>query len=185
MQIEKLPIDGLFLITPKRHEDARGFFMEVYRYDAFMEAGVCYHPFVQENHSYSKAGVLRGLHVQYGPPLGKLIRIINGAAFVVAVDIRHNSPTCGKWFGVELSAENQKQLFAPAGFASGFCVTGDVAEVEYHYTVHYNAGGEASIRYDDPDINVDWPIQNPIVSDRDKQSLSFQEWLSRSESRKL
>ena len=137
------------------------------------------------NHSFSKKGVLRGLHFQYNPPLGKLIRVINGAAFVVAVDIRFDSPTRGKWFGIELSAENQKQLFAPAGFASGFCVTGDVAEVEYHYTVHYNGAGEAAIRYDDPDIAVAWPLDSPIVSDRDKQAITFQEWLTRPEARLL
>lgn len=141
--------------------------------------------FVQENHSLSKKGVLRGLHFQYDPPLGKMMRVVRGAAFVVAVDIRFNSPTRGKWFGIELSAENQKQLFAPAGFASGFCVTGEVAEVEYHYTVHYNAKGEAAIRYDDTQIAIAWPKKDPIVSDRDQQAMSFAEWLKRPEAKLL
>lgn len=185
MIIAPVEIAGLFLITPQRHEDARGFFMEVYRDDLLREAGVHAQSFVQENHSYSKKGVLRGLHFQYDPPLGKLIRVIHGAAFVVAVDIRFNSSTRGKWFGVELSAENQKQLFAPAGFASGFCVTGDAAEVEYHYTVHYHAPGEAAIRYDDPQIAVAWPVKDPVVSDRDKKALSFAEWLKRPEATRL
>ncbi len=180
MQIEPLKIPGLFLMTPKRHDDARGFFMEVYRHDVLKAAGVYDGIFVQQNHSYSKKGVLRGLHTQWDPPLGKLIRIINGAAFVVAVDIRKDSKTCGEWFGMELSAENQKQLFVPSGFASGFCVTLDVAEVEYHYTAYYNPNGEGCIRYDDPSIGIDWPVTNPIVSERDKVGMLFQEWLGRS-----
>jgi dTDP-4-dehydrorhamnose 3,5-epimerase len=185
MYIQPLRIPGLFLVTPKRHEDARGFFMEVYREDEFMAAGVTDQSFVQENHSSSMRGVLRGLHVQYDPPLGKLIRIIHGAAFVVAVDIRFHSPTRGKWFGVELSAQNKQELFVPAGFASGFCVTGDIAEVEYHYTVHYNPHGEASIRWDDPELRIDWPIKDPIVSERDKQGVSFAEWLAKPEAKLL
>lgn len=185
MQIEPLALSGLFCITPKRHEDARGFFMEVYRDDVLADSGVYDKSFVQENHSFSKQGVLRGLHFQYDPPLGKLIRVINGAAFVVAVDIRYHSSTRGKWFGMELSAENKKQLFAPAGFASGFCVTGEAAEVEYHYTAHYNANGEAAIRYDDPEIAVDWPVKNTVVSERDKHAFLFADWLARPEAKKL
>jgi dTDP-4-dehydrorhamnose 3,5-epimerase len=126
--------------------------------------------------------VLRGLHFQWEPPMGKLMRVSLGAAFLVAVDIRRDSPTLGKWFGLEVSAENRKQVRAPAGFARGFCVLSDVAEIQYKCTGLYNSGAESGIRWDDPDIGIDWPIKNPILSTKDRQAQSLKQWLSRSES---
>lgn len=170
-------IDGLFVISPEKRSDERGFFMEIYREDKFADAGIKVEKFVQQNHSCSKKGVIRGLHFQWDKPLGKLIRVINGQAFVVVVDIRKKSSTFGEWFGIELSAQNKKLLYAPAGFASGFAVTGEVAEVEYLYTALYNPNGESNILWNDPKIGIAWPIKNPILSERDQKALTLNEWL--------
>lgn len=177
MEIEQTTIKGLLVINPEVKEDERGFFMEIYREDKFAVAGIKIEKLVQQNHSRSLKGVIRGLHFQWNKPLGKLIRVINGRAFVVAVDIRKKSSTLGQWFGLELSAENKKLLYAPAGFASGFAVTGDVAEVEYLYTALYNPAGESNILWNDPQISVDWPIKNPILSERDQKARLLKEWL--------
>ena len=182
MKIESTAISGLYVINPEVKGDERGFFMEVYREDFFAAAGIMIGKFVQQNHSFSQQGIVRGLHFQWDKPLDKLIRVINGRAFMVAVDIRKKSATLGQWFGLELSAENKKLLYAPAGFASGFAVTGDVAEVEYLYTALYNPAGESSILWDDPGIGIDWPIKNPILSDRDKSARTLVDWLKTPES---
>lgn len=181
MQIEKTPLPGLIIIYPNFFPDERGFFMEVYRQDHLRERGIDAQ-FVQESHSSSKAGILRGLHFQWNKPLGKLIRVIRGAAFVVAADIRKKSPTMGKWFGLELSYDNKKELWAPPGFASGFCILGDGADIEYQYTAVYNPKGESNIIWNDPAIGIEWPIKNPTLSPRDAGAGTLADWLARPES---
>lgn len=181
MNFEETKLKGLFVIQPDVKGDDRGFFMEVFRQDIFSKNGLDL-KVAQVSHSRSNTNVLRGLHFQYDKPLGKLIRVINGRAYVVAVDIRKNSPTLGQWFGLELNANNKTLLYSPAGFASGFCVLGDVAEVEYQYTSLYNPLGESNILWNDTDLNITWPLENPIISDRDKRANTFSEWLKKEES---
>lgn len=182
MKIEQATISGLYIISPEVKEDERGFFMEVYREDFFKAAGVAIGKFVQQNHSRSKKGIIRGLHFQWDKPLGKLIRVINGQAFMVAVDIRKKSSSLGQWFGFVLSAENKKLFYVPQGFASGFAVTGEVAEVEYLYTALFNPAGESNILWNDPKIGIDWPIKDPVISERDKSARTLSEWLKTPES---
>ncbi len=153
--------------------------MELFHKDKFKECGLDL-DFVQENCSYSKRGVIRGLHFQWKEPLGKLMRITRGAAFVVAVDIRKSSPSFGAWFGIEISEENKKQLYASPGFACGFQVLGSEAFMSYHYTSLYNPAAEASIVWNDPLLKINWPgATDYIVSERDSVALSFEEWLKR------
>jgi len=180
INIEKAEIKDLYVITPDVFEDERGFFMEVYRKDKFAEMGIN-SEFVQDNHSRSSKNVLRGLHFQWEPPMGKLMRVTLGKAFLVAVDIRKNSPTFGKWFGVEISAENKKQVYAPAGFARGFCVLSDIAEIQYKCTGAYNKNAESGIKWNDPAIGIKWPIDNPILSDKDNNAQSLSDWSKRPE----
>lgn len=180
MRVEETSLPGVYSIFPDIKKDERGFFIEVYRHDLYKECGLDLR-FVQTNHSRSVGPVLRGLHFQYDPPLGKLIRVINGRAFVVAVDIRPGSATLGQWLGRELNTDNIELLYVPPGFASGFCVLGEVAEVEYHYTALYNKAGEANIRFDDLDIGIQWPIKNPTVSLRDQNACLLNAWLERPE----
>ncbi len=182
MNIEPTKLKGLVTIHPDTKGDARGFFLEVYRKDIFEQNGLPFH-FVQENHSSSMKNVLRGLHFQWEPKLGKLIRVIKGKAFTVAVDIRPSSPTLGEWVGIELSEENKIQVFAPAGFATGFAVTGEIADVEYHYTALYNPNGESNIKWNDPAIGIEWPVVDPIISPRDEKAQTLEEWLSKPESK--
>lgn len=176
MRIESASLDGLFIITPERKADARGFFAELFHQEKFAAHGISFFP-VQENISHSTKGVARGLHFQWNPPLAKLIRVIRGRAFVIAVDIRTASPTFGQWFGFELDSEQGIQMFVPPGFASGFCVLENAADVQYLYSACYNPNGEASIRFDDPTIGIAWPVSNPIVSDRDKAAYTLEEWM--------
>jgi dTDP-4-dehydrorhamnose 3,5-epimerase len=150
--------------------------METYRADQFKALGLPT-DFVQDNHSRSKQDVLRGLHFQYDPPMGKLMRVTVGRAFLVAVDLRKGSPTLGKWWGVELSAENKKIMWAPASFARGFCVLSDWAEVQYKTTGIYNTQTDVAIRFDDPDIGIQWPVQDPQISERDRKAIPLKEWL--------
>jgi dTDP-4-dehydrorhamnose 3,5-epimerase len=151
--------------------------MEAYRADQFKELGLPT-DFVQDNHSRSKQGVLRGLHFQWEPPMGKLMRVTYGAAFLVAVDIRKGSPTIGKWFGMEASAANKKLVWAPAGFARGFCVLSDFAEIQYKCTGLYSNQGESGIRWNDPAVGIDWPIQDPELSEKDRHAQSLADWLA-------
>ena len=157
--------------------------MEAYREDKFRDLGLP-HQFVQDNHSRSERGVVRGLHFQWQPPMGKLMRITLGTAFLVAVDIRRDSPTLGKWAGVEASAENRRQVWAPAGFARGFCVLSDVAEIQYKCTGLYNQKAESGILWNDPEIAIRWPIPAAQVqlSDKDKKAQTLAQWLSTPES---
>lgn len=182
MIIEETKCKGLFLITPEVKGDSRGFFMEIYRRDVFAAHGI-QADFVQENHTRSTHGVLRGLHFQFDPLLSKLIRVVRGRAYTVAVDIRVDSLTLGQWVSEELSDENKKQVYAPAGFATGFCVTGEEAEVEYHYSSLYNPKGESNIIWSDPQLNIPWPVKNPTLSPRDAQADTLEQWLARPESK--
>ena len=181
VSIESTHLNGTVVIVPEVFEDDRGFFMEVFRKDQFAEIGLPTE-FVQDNHSRSEHGVLRGLHFQWDPPLGKLMRVTVGSAFLVAVDIRKGSPTLGKWFGIEGSAENKRQVWAPPGFARGFFVLSDVAEIQYKCTGIYNPNGESGIRWNDPRIAVEWPAGNPTLSKKDAAAQTLDEWLSRPES---
>jgi dTDP-4-dehydrorhamnose 3,5-epimerase len=151
--------------------------MEVFRADLYKELGLPTE-FVQDNHSRSKQGVVRGLHFQWDPPMGKLMRVTYGSAFLVAVDIRKGSPTLGQWFGAEVSARDKKQVWAPAGFARGFCVTSDFAEIQYKCTGIYNSKGESGIRWNDPKIGIQWPVKEPELSAKDRQAQTLDEWLA-------
>jgi len=179
-RIEPIHLPGALVIENDAFRDERGFFREVFRADRFRELGLPAE-FVQDNHSGSKRGVVRGLHFQWEPPMGKLMRVTVGAAFLVAVDIRKGSPTLGKWVGIEASAENGKQLWAPAGFARGFCALTD-CEVQYKCTGVYNAQGESGIRWNDPAIGIAWPVANPSLSAKDAAAQTLAEWLARPES---
>ncbi len=181
VHIETTPIKDVLVVSHQVFEDSRGFFMEVFREDLFKEAGLP-DRFVQLNHSRSGRNVLRGLHFQWDPPMGKLMRVSLGTAFLVAVDIRKGSPTLGQWFGTEISAENKKQLWAPAGFARGFCVLSDYAEIQYLCTGTYNQHAESGIAWNDPQIDIKWPVNDPQTSEKDNTAQSLAEWLKTPES---
>lgn len=161
-------IEGVCLIEPVVHGDHRGFFMESYHKDRFAKLGID-HDFVQDNHSRSRAGVLRGLHYQLGRPQAKLVRATRGRVFDVVVDLRRGSPSFGRWVGAELSEENRRMLFAPAGFGHGFLVLSEIAEFQYKCSDFYAPDEERGIRWDDPSIAIDWPLGGvePVLSDRD------------------
>jgi dTDP-4-dehydrorhamnose 3,5-epimerase len=159
-------IPEVVLIRPDVFPDLRGFFMETYHREKYTDAGIAYR-FVQDNHSHSIKGSLRGLHYQLKNPQGKLIYVISGEIFDVAVDIRLGSPTFGRWTGVVLSEENKHQIFVPEGFAHGFCVLSETADVIYKCTGLYTPGDEYGIFWADPAIGIDWKIENPILSEKD------------------
>ena len=177
-----LSIPEVVLLEHEVFRDDRGFFMEVYRQDIFRGLGLP-DSFVQVNHSRSARNVIRGLHFQWEPPMAKLMRVTSGAAFLVAVDIRHDSPTLGQWVGEIVTSENLRQVWAPAGFARGFCVLSDSADVQYLCTATYNSAGEAGIVWNDPDIGVQWPTDNPVLSEKDAAAPTLGDWLSRPESK--
>jgi dTDP-4-dehydrorhamnose 3,5-epimerase len=185
IQIESEHLNGLKVIAhPDVFEDERGFFVEVFRADGFAELGLPA-AFVQLNHSRSRKGVLRGLHFQWEPPMGKLMRVTLGSAFLVAVDIRKGSPTLGQWFGMEVSAQNKKQIWAPAGFARGFYVLSDYTELQYLCTGVYNNRSESGIRWNDPGLAIHWPVPvgtEPVLSDKDQKARTLEEWLATPES---
>lgn len=183
-EIESEHFGAVKVIKTLAFEDERGFFTEVYRRDQFEALGLP-GEFVQLNHSGSVRGVIRGLHFQYEPPMGKLMRVTCGAALLVAVDIRLGSPTLGQWVGIEASAENRWQLWAPASFARGFCVRSEFAEVQYLCTATYNREGESGIRWDDPEIGIDWGVDTPILSERDRTAQTLREWLSKPEAQRF
>ena len=176
MQVTPLAIPDVVLIEPKVFGDARGFFFESFNQQAFADAIGQDLPFVQDNHSRSRRGVLRGLHYQVAPKAqGKLVRCVRGAVFDVAVDIRRDSPTFGRWTGAVLSEENQHQLWIPPGLAHGFVVLTDTADFLYKTTDYYSPAHERAIRWDDPAIGIEWPlaahgIAEPVLSDKDKSS---------------
>ncbi len=169
--IERLPtrLDGLVLLAPSVHGDERGFFVETYARGPYRAAGVDVE-FVQDNHSRSSRATLRGLHHQRRPGQGKLVRAARGRIWDVAVDIRAGSPTFGEWEAFELDDESHRQLFVPVGFAHGFCVLSDVADVAYKVTAPYDASEERGIAWDDPAIGIRWPIDDPILSPRDRSN---------------
>lgn len=181
IRVESRHLSDIVVLVPDIFQDSRGFFMETFRQDQYKALGLP-HDFVQDNHSRSTKGVVRGLHFQWEPPMGKLMRVILGSAFLVAVDIRKGSPTLGKWFGIEASAENRRQVWAPAGFARGFCVLSEVAEIQYKCTGLYNNKGESGIRWNDPQIGVEWPVSIPSLSEKDQKAQTFEQWLARPES---
>jgi dTDP-4-dehydrorhamnose 3,5-epimerase len=181
LKVESCHLNDVYVITPEVFQDDRGFFMETYRTDQFKELGLPTN-FVQDNHSRSSKNVVRGLHFQWDPPMGKLMRVTYGSAFLVAVDIRKNSPTLGKWFGIEVSAENKKEIYAPAGFARGFCVLSDFAEIQYKCTGVYSNKAEAGILWNDPAIGIEWPVKDPILSNKDASAQTLAQWLEKEES---
>jgi dTDP-4-dehydrorhamnose 3,5-epimerase len=165
---EPTDLPGVIVISPKVYGDTRGFFMETYKRSEFQAAGIDV-PLVQENHSRSAAGTLRGLHYQREPKAqAKLVRVVHGAIYDVAVDIRHESPTFGRWVAMTLSAENRKSLYVPAGFAHGFCVTTDTAEVIYLTSDEYAPELEYGIPWNDPALAIPWPVADPTLSPRDQ-----------------
>jgi dTDP-4-dehydrorhamnose 3,5-epimerase len=166
MTIDETSLPGVLLLERPVFRDARGFFRELWRAEAFEAAGLPAR-FVQDNLSYSTRGVLRGLHYQHPQPQGKLICVLRGSIHDVAVDIRAGSPTFGRWVGVALDAESGRQLYVPEGFAHGFAVTGADALVLYKCTAPYRPGAEGSIRWDDPDLDIAWPLIDPVLSPKD------------------
>jgi dTDP-4-dehydrorhamnose 3,5-epimerase len=180
IRVESKHLGDVVVVVPDRFQDSRGFFMETYREDQFKALGLP-HRFVQDNHSRSVKGVVRGLHFQWDPPMGKLMRVSLGSAFLVAVDIRKGSSTLGRWFGVEASADNGRQVWAPAGFARGFGVLSEVAEIQYKCTGLYNSQAESGIRWDDPQIGIEWPVSEPSLSRKDRDAQTLEQWLTRPE----
>lgn len=174
MEIKELKLEGAKVICPQIFCDNRGFFFESYQEERYREKGIdC--PFVQDNHSYSKQGVIRGMHFQSKPGQAKLVRVAHGKIFDVIVDIRPKSPTFGKWEGVYLDAEKHQQLFIPVGFAHGFCVISPEAHVLYKTSTPFNNETEMGFRFDDSEIGIKWPIEKGIVSERDLKSPYFYE----------
>lgn len=165
-EIIELPLAGLLLIKPRVFRDDRGFFVETYRDTVYRAAGIDV-AFVQDNHSRSVRGTLRGMHFQTTPGQAKLVRAATGAIFDVAVDIRPGSPTYGRWHGVTLDATDHHQLFVPIGFAHGFCVLSELADVTYKVSSVYDPATEAGFHWADPDVGIAWPIAEPLVSARD------------------
>ena len=178
LQLDSSHIGGdVVVVVPTVLGDDRGFFMETYRSDNFRDLGLPTE-WVQDNHSRSSKGVLRGLHFQWNPPMSKLMRVTRGAAFLVAVDIRKESPTLGQWFGLEVTADNKKQVYAPYGFARGFCALTDECEVQYKCTGIYNSGAESGIFYNDPEVGIEWPLVDVIVSGKDAKAKTLKQWLA-------
>lgn len=169
MQFIRTDIDGLVIIEPDVHRDARGFFLETYHAEKYRDGGIDA-VFVQDNQSRSVKNTLRGLHGQLRHPQGKLIRVIEGEIYDVAVDLRRNSPTFGHHVAATLSADNFRQLYIPPGFAHGFCVLSDVAEIEYKCTDFYRPDDEFTIAWNDPEIAVPWPVSAPLLSERDRNA---------------
>ena len=173
MRVIQTSIPGVVVIEPRVFTDHRGFFLESYHQQRYQDAGLAA-SFVQDNHSRSLKGTLRGLHYQLDHPQGKLVRVIQGEVFDVAVDIRRGSPWFGQWVGEYLSAENKKQFYVPPGFAHGFCVLSDSADVVYKCTDFYNPQDEHGLVWNDPDLGIDWPCQQPSLSTKDEESPTLQ-----------
>ncbi len=166
MNFERTKIEGVILVKPDVFRDPRGFFMETYHAKKYADGSIPL-SFVQDNQSLSRRGTLRGLHAQREHPQGKLVRAIEGTIFDVAVDVRRGSPTFGKWVGHEISSENHRQLYTPPGFVHGFCVLSEKAQVEYKCTDFYDPNDEFGIIWNDPEIAIEWPLDNPVLSEKD------------------
>ena len=166
MRVIETSLAGVRILEPTVFRDDRGLFLETFRADRFAAAGI---PdlFVQDNHSRSVRGTLRGLHWQWRKPQAKLVRVVSGSIFDVVVDVRRGSPTFGQWLGFEMSADRFTQLYVPVGFAHGFCVTSEVADVEYKSSEVYDPQGEAGLIWNDPGVGVDWPMRSPLLSAKD------------------
>ena len=174
--IVQTPLENLLIIETKIFSDERGFFMESYSKKDFAAAGIT-DEYVQENHSRSQKGVLRGLHFQnLDAPMTKVVRCTKGAIFDVAVDLRAGSKTYGQWFGIELNEENKKMFYVPVGFAHGFQTLTDSADIQYKQTNYYMPQAERSIAWNDPDLKISWPLANPILSERDSNAMSFSQY---------
>lgn len=167
-------LDGVLVIEPDLFRDPRGFFLETYQQRKYREGGVP-GPFVQDNHSRSERGTIRGLHAQRMHPQSKLIRVLHGRIFDVVVDIRKGSPAFGRWIKIELTADNFLQCYVPPGFAHGFCVLSEFAEVEYKCTDYYNPSDELRIIWNDPSVGVQWPTAQPVLSDKDRDARPLRE----------
>ncbi len=177
--VERTAIPEVLIVRPRLFADERGWFAEIAQVPAFETLGEGLPTrFVQVNQSRSTRGVVRGLHFQWDPPQGKLMRVVTGRAFMVAVDIRPGSPTLGRHVAVEGSADEPLLFWAPAPFARGFCALSDVAEIEYFCTAPYNARAESGIRWDDPAIGISWPVAEPVLSAKDAQAPTLAEWLA-------
>tara|TARA_B110000003_G_C16651144_1_gene534167 strand:+ start:5080 stop:5616 length:537 start_codon:yes stop_codon:yes gene_type:complete len=170
LKIIKTKLKDCFLIQPKVHSDERGFFLETFHTDRYHRLAGIKLPFVQDNHSRSSKGVLRGLHFQKTKPQGKLVRVVKGKVYDVALDIRKDSHSFGLWEGVILSEENKNQLWVPPGFAHGFLVLSEMADFEYKCTDYYDPSDEGSILWNDPDLQISWPLKNPTLSDKDSSA---------------
>jgi dTDP-4-dehydrorhamnose 3,5-epimerase len=167
-------LEGPILVEPVVHGDARGFLLESYRRSAMAELGI-HEEFVQDNHSRSRRGIVRGMHFQTGEPQAKLVQCVRGSVFDVVVDVRRGSPSFASWEGFELSDENHRQLYVPNGFAHGFCVVSELADVVYKLSSYYDATVDRGIRYDDPDVGVKWPLEDLLPSDRDANAPALRE----------
>lgn len=172
MIVTKTDLPGVLIIEPKVYGDDRGFFMETFQDERYAEVGIP-DAFVQDNLSFSEYGILRGLHFQNPHAQGKLVYVLQGAVYDVIVDIRTDSPKFGRWFGIELSADNKRQIWVPSGLAHGFCVTSETALFAYKCTDYYKPGCEMTIRWDDPDIGIQWPVKNPTLSAKDASGSSL------------
>lgn len=178
MRFRPTGLDGVVVVEPDVHRDPRGFFLETWRADRWAEGGVD-STFVQDNHSRSVHGTLRGMHAQLRRPQAKLVRVLQGEIFDAVIDLRRGSPTFGRWIAERLSAENFRQIYVPVGFAHGFCVTSDWAEVEYKCSDFYDPGDELRLLWNDPAVGIEWPVADPVVSDKDRSGLPLSAWLER------
>jgi dTDP-4-dehydrorhamnose 3,5-epimerase len=169
IEFEPTRLDGVILVKPVVWKDPRGFFLETYHQEKYQANGIP-DPFVQDNHSYSVHGTLRGLHAQLRHPQGKLVRALLGEIFDVAVDARPDSPTFGQWVGATLSSENHHQLYVPPGYIHGFVVTSETAHVQYKCTDFYHPEDEISVLWNDPEIGIDWPVADPILKEKDARA---------------
>jgi dTDP-4-dehydrorhamnose 3,5-epimerase len=172
MLVTKTPLNGLLIIEPKCYGDERGFFLETYQKERYQEAGI-EDAFIQDNQSRSVKGVLRGLHFQVKTPQAQIVTVMRGEIFDVCVDLRQNSQTFGMWFGARLSDSGPRQIYMAPGFAHGFCVLSEFADLHYKVSQKYNPNDEGGLHWNDPHINIKWPIQNPVVSNRDNLYLNF------------
>ena len=178
MRIVSTDLPGVLVIEPDVHRDARGFFVEAFHAGRYRDLGID-GPFVQDNHSRSLGGTIRGLHLQVGRPQAKLVRVIEGTVYDVAVDVRRGSPTFGRWVAVTLSADNFKQCYVPAGFAHGFGVLSEAAQVEYKCTDYYDPATEIGIAWNDSSLAIPWPVERPLLSDRDLRHPTLAEQTDR------